>query len=87
MMILFYSMKNKLKLISLLFGLSLFAGCATYVGPPEPVVYYGYYGDYYGSYYYGPSGIVLGSPYGWHGHYYYGGPRGYYHGGYRGHHR
>lgn len=69
-----------LKLISLLFGLALVAGCATYVGPPEPVVYYGWYGEYYGPYWWGPSGVVVyGNPPHWGGHYYYG-PHFYYRG-------
>jgi hypothetical protein len=65
----------KTKLASLLFSVILLSGCiATYPPPsPEPVVYYGYYGEYYGPYYYGPSGvIVFGAPYGWRGRYYYG---------------
>jgi hypothetical protein len=67
----------KLKLMILLIGMSLFVGCATQVAigpfPPEPVVYYGWYGGYYGPYYWGPTGeIVFGAPYGWRGYYYHG---------------
>ena len=76
------------KLISMLLGLSFLAGCVIAPDPmPESVVYYGSYGDYYGPYYYGPSGvIIIGAPLGWHGHYYHGPSRGYYH-GYSGHRR
>lgn len=73
-------MNNFIKLIGLLAGLTILAGCATevgvgYVPPPEPVVYYGWYGGYYGPYYWNGPVIIYGAPHGWHGHYYYGGPR------------
>ena len=52
-------------------GVVFLTGCATEVavGPPEPVVYYGWYGSYYGPYYWDGPVIVYGCPHGWHGHY------------------
>ena len=63
----------KTQLIALLMGVALLAGCATEVAvgpPPEPFVYYGWYGGYYGPYYWDGPVIVFGAPHGWHGHYY-----------------
>lgn len=63
----------KISKILILIGLLSFAGCTTYVSGPVPVVYYGWYGDYYGYYYWDSSGIIVyGCPPRWHGHYYYG---------------
>jgi hypothetical protein len=75
--LIFMTMKLNIKLLLLV--VFIFSGCATYVGPPEPIVYYGYYGSYYGPYYWNGPTVVFGAPYGWHGHYYYHGySRGYY---------
>jgi len=67
-----------IKLIGLLAGLVLLAGCATEVGvtyyDPFPPVYYGWYGGYYGPYYWNGPVVVHGCPRGWHGNYH-GGPR------------
>ena len=69
----------KTKLLSAIVGIALLAGCATQVAvgpvpPPEPVVYYGWYGNYYGPYYWDGPVVVFGCPaygwHGWHGHYY-----------------
>ena len=66
-------MSNFIKLVGLLVGLTILAGCATEVGvgyvQPEPVVYYGYYGPYYGPYYWDGPVIVYGCPPRWHGYY------------------
>jgi hypothetical protein len=67
-----------IKLIGLLSGLVLLAGCATEVGvtyyDPFPPVYYGWYGGYYGPYYWNGPVVVYGHPHRWHGNYH-GGPR------------
>ena len=59
---------KKLKLIVILIGMTILSGCAT-SGPPEPVVYYGWYGSYYGPYYWDGPVIVYGTPYRYHGYY------------------
>lgn len=66
-------------LVALMIGVS---GCATdaavgvgvVIETPAPIVYYGWYGSYYGYYYWNGPSIVYGCPpwgwHGWHGHYY-----------------